>query len=220
MGKRILMGLVCIAWGLILWAQRKEIPLCDGWLFSLKPQTELTTTEGWESVSIPHTWNALDAQNNTEFLPDRQGKNKTTYYRGIGWYAKRFMVPKEWEGKRLFVRFEAASVVATVYMNGQLLGDHKGAFTAFCFELTNEVVWGEENELRVEVDNRWRADVPPISGGFGLFGGLYRPAKLIVTEPLCITPLHYASSGIYVEVDSLSQEAAKIEVHSILQYEL
>ena len=153
--KKIKVLLALLVLGLTAWSQRQEIPLNEGWRFSLKPETEMSVTEDWEGVDIPHTWNALDAQNNTEPLPDRKGKNKTNYYRGVGWYAKRFSVPKEWEGKRLFVRFEAASVVATVYLNGQILGEHKGAFTAFCFELTNEVIWGEENELRVEVDNRW-----------------------------------------------------------------
>ena len=216
--KKITVLLALLVMALTAWSQRQEIPLNEGWRFSLKPETEISVTEDWEGVDIPHTWNALDAQNNTEPFPDRKGKNKTNYYRGVGWYAKRFSVPKEWEGKRLFVRFEAASVVATVYLNGQILGEHKGAFTAFCFELTNEVIWGEENELRVEVDNRWRADVPPLSGGFALFGGLYRPAKLIVTEPLCITPLHYASSGVYVDVRNLTAEVAEIDVRSILQY--
>ncbi len=216
--KKINIILMALALPLLAWPQREEIPLNQGWKFSLKPETEISATDGWESVDIPHTWNALDAQNNTEPLPGREGKKKNTYHRGVGWYAKSFQAPAEWEGKRLFVRFEAASIVATVYLNGEILGDHKGAFTAFCFELTDYVKWGAENELRVEVDNRWRADVPPISGGFGLFGGLYRPAKLIVTDCLCITPLHYASSGVYVDVRELTAEKAEIDVRSILQY--
>lgn len=216
--KKIKILLALLSFSVTVWSQREEIPLNEEWRFSLKPQTEISVTDDWTTVNIPHTWNAQDAQNNTEHLSGWQGKNKTTYYRGTGWYAKRFMVPEEWKGRRIFVRFEAASIVATIYINGQILGDHKGAFTAFCFELTDEIEWGKENELRVEVDNRWRADVPPISGGFGMFGGLYRPVKLIVTAPLCITPLHYASSGVYVDTRKLTSDTAEIDVRSVLQY--
>lgn len=125
--------------------------------------------------------------------------------------------PTEWEGKRrVFVRFEAASTVARVFLNGTLLGEHRGAFTAFCFELTDLLRYGRDNELRVEVDNSHREDLAPLSGDFNLYGGLYRPAALIVTDTLCISPLDYASPGVYLTTKELGGAKALVDVRSIL----
>ena len=73
-------------------------------------------TPGWQSVDLPHTWNTKDT------FDDVPG-----YYRGIGWYRKQFAVPESWKGKRIVLRFEAACSVATVWVNGELLGQHKGS---------------------------------------------------------------------------------------------
>jgi len=73
MRKKVMIGMALFVLGITAWAQRTEIPLNEGWKFSLKPETEISATAGWDSVNIPHTWNALDAQNNTEFLHLRQG---------------------------------------------------------------------------------------------------------------------------------------------------
>ncbi|MGD9126758.1 MAG: hypothetical protein PVH19_05200 [Planctomycetia bacterium] len=70
----------------------------------------------WETVDLPHTWNTKD------IFDDTPG-----YYRGIGWYRKEVAIPKSWAGRRIVVRFEAACIVATVWVNGKLLGQHKGS---------------------------------------------------------------------------------------------
>ena len=77
--KKITVLLALLVLGLTAWSQRQEIPLNEGWRFSLKPETEMSVTEDWEGVDIPHTWNALDAQNNTEPLPDRKGTVSYTH---------------------------------------------------------------------------------------------------------------------------------------------
>ena len=59
-------------------------------------------------------------------------------YEGACWYERTLDIPADWEGKkRVFIRFEAASSVAKTYINKTLLGEHRGAFTAFCYELTD-----------------------------------------------------------------------------------
>ena len=60
----------------------------------------------WQTVSIPHNWGWEQAQ---------QGKE---YYRGPGWYRRELDITPE-AGKRYFLRFEAASLVADVYLNGK-----------------------------------------------------------------------------------------------------
>ena len=169
-------------------------------------------TNTWTDVLVPHTWNALDAQKGAAGNPGVKGG----YYRGTCWYARSLDVPAEWQGKRVFIRFEAASIVAKTYLNGELLGEHRGAFTAFCYELTPHLRFGMKNDLRVQVDNSPQTDVPPILGDFNMDGGLYRPAHLIVTDTTCISPRDFASPGVYLSIKYITDEAAETEAKIVL----
>ncbi|SPE40346.1 Glycoside hydrolase family 2 protein [Candidatus Sulfopaludibacter sp. SbA3] len=141
----------------------------------------------WQSVSVPHTWNA-DAN-----------------------HRRQIDAPAAWKGKRVFIRFEAASLVAKAWLNGKLLGEHKGGFQAFCFELTPYLQTGR-NSLAVRVDNSRREDVIPLGGDFTIFGGLYRPVSLLITSTLNISPLDHGSWGMFVRQQNVSEDRADVEV--------
>ena len=195
-----------------LQAQRQDVELSTGWKFIQQDADLAAPADTWTDVLVPHTWNALDGQKGVAGNPGVKGG----YYRGTCWYARGLDIPADWQGRRVFVRFEAASIVAKTYLNGELLGEHRGAFTAFCYELTPHLRFGGKNELRVQVDNSPQADVPPISGDFNMDGGLYRPAHLIVTDAVCISPLDFASPGVYVSTKSATEVAAEVEVKTVL----
>jgi beta-galactosidase len=193
-------------------AGRTEVDLAKDWKFIRQDVGSATPSGDWESVTIPHTWNNLDAQKGVRGNPTIPGG----YFRGACWYARTLAVPAAWQGRRVFIRFEAASIVAQVYLNGESIGEHRGAFTAFCFELTSHLKFGQPNELRVRVDNSNQPDVPPLSGDFNLDGGIYRPAKLIVTDEVCVTPLDFASPGVYETITSLDDRHARVEIKSLI----
>lgn len=165
----------------------------------------------WQIVRVPHTWNALDGTRGG----DREGRNRTGYNRGPGWYRHTFHIERTIEHQRFFLRFEGASQTAAVFVNGRHVGDHAGAFTAFCFEITTHVDDGE-NLLAVRVDNSWNADIPPLEGDFVVFGGLYRPVHLIATGPLCISPLSFAGPGVYATARDFSADSATLEVRTVI----
>jgi beta-galactosidase len=173
-------------------AERTNVDLATDWKFIKQDVDPAAPTENWDAVTIPHIWNNLDAQKGVKGNPTLQDG----YFRGACWYARMLDVPAAWQGKRVFIRFEAASIVADIYLNGESIGEHRGAFAAFCFELTSHLKFGWPNELRVRVDNSNQLDVPPLSGDFNMDGGIYRPVKLIVTDEACITPLDFASPGV------------------------
>ena len=193
-------------------ADRVNVDLVKDWKFIKSDAGPTASTATWDAVSIPHTWNNLDAQMGVRGNPGL----KDGYFRGACWYARSLDVPSDWNGKRVFIRFEAASIVARVYLNGQLIGEHKGAFTAFCFELTTHLRFGQPNELRVRIDNSQQTDVPPLSGDFNMDGGIYRPAKLIVTDDVAITPLDFASPGVYETTKSLDAQHASVQIKSLI----
>lgn len=160
----------------------------------------------WHNVSLPHTWNALDGQD---------GGND--YYRGVGWYRKRLMLDKADRGKSLFLKFDAASIIAHVFVNGKPAGKHKGAFSAFCLDVTDLLLFDTANIISVKVSNAIDSTVAPLRGDFTMFGGLYRGVHLLVRDRLSISPLDYASSGVYVKQTIVSREKAEIELTSVLR---
>ncbi len=193
-------------------AQRESFNLATGWKFLKRDADWNASTAAWEAVSVPHTWNAQDGQ----LGKIRNPGVKDGYYRGPAWYALPLDIPASWKGKRVFIRFEAAALVSKTYINGTYLGEHRGGFTAFCYELTPYLNFGGANELRVRVDNSRQDDVAPLGGDFNIDGGLYRPVHLIVTAPVCITPLDFASPGVYLTQKSVAQHSATIEVRTLI----
>ena len=222
-------------------AEREVQHLTQDWKFIRQDVDLYANTKKWEAVTVPHTWNALDGQAGPAEISSKQetpeqaaaatqvwmaeieaskakdSHTKKGLYEGACWYARKLEIPEDWEGKRrVFIRFQAACLVARVYLNDAFIGEHRGGFTAFCFELTDYLKFGNKNELRVQVDNSRREDVPPLFGDFNLYGGIYRPVDLIVTDELCISPLDYASPGVYMTTKSLNDSQAVVEVRTLV----
>ena len=177
--------------------------LPDGWRFQKGDETSAVAPEfadaGWQNISLPHCWGWDEAQ---------VTKN---YYRGPGWYRRALDLQPE-AGKRYFLRFEAAATVGDVYLNGQKLGQHRGGFGAFGFEITEALSANGQNLLAVRVSNAPEPDIAPLSGDFCVFGGLYRPVHLLVADAVCFAPLDHASPGVAWLQTKVSAKEAIIDV--------
>lgn len=122
----------------------------------------------WETVTLPHTWNALDGQD-----------GGSDYDRGT--YTYRLALPEPTAGKQQYIQFEGANHIASVYAGDTLLGVHEGGFSTFRFDLTQAMAAGCR-ELRVVVDNR-ACHVYPQQADFTFFGGIYRAVTFLEVEP-------------------------------------
>ncbi|HEY0865652.1 MAG TPA: DUF4982 domain-containing protein [Lacunisphaera sp.] len=109
----------------------------------------------WSTVSAPHTYNDTDTFDNWS-LPGHRGEQEQ--WSGRTWYRKAFDAPADWQGKKVFIEFEAVRQVAEVYLNGKWLGTAKGGFTPFGFDLTPHLKIGAPNVLAVMADNRFMKD--------------------------------------------------------------
>src|SRR6185312_82899 len=100
-------------------------------------------------------------------------------------YRRRFKLPPGMRGRHVFVDFEGAMTASTVWLNGAKLGEYKGGFTPFSFELTPHIDWDGENVLVVELDSTERADIPPFGDriDYLTFGGIYREVSLRIVSP-------------------------------------
>ena len=180
-----------------LFAQRADLLLDGGWMFRFSHQVEKSSPA---PVSLPHTWNAQDALS-----------GKIDYKRGIGNYQRKLFVRPEWKGKRLFLRFEGANSVANVFVNGKHVGEHRGGYSAFVFEITDCVRYGADNQWWVRVNNGEQWEVLPGVRDFNFNGGLYRDVHLVVTEPACISLTDYASPGVYLRQTRVTPEQADVD---------
>lgn len=182
--------------GISVFAQRQDILLNNEWKFRFSHQVQNGTEV---RVDLPHTWNAQDALS-----------GKIDYKRGIGNYEKILFIRSEWEGKRLFLRFEGVNSIADVFINRRHIGEHRGGYGAFVFEITGNVEYGKENSILVRVNNGEQLDIMPLVGDFNFYGGIYRDVHLLVTDETCISPLDYASPGVRLIQDSVSHAYAKV----------
>lgn len=181
---------------LSIFAQRQDLLLNNEWAFRFSHQVQKGTEI---RVDLPHTWNAQDALS-----------GKMDYKRGIGNYEKKLLIRPEWRGKRLFLRFEGVNSVADVFINRRHIGEHRGGYGAFVFEITDGVEYGKENSILVRVNNGEQLDVMPLVGDFNFYGGIYRDVHLLIMDEICISPLDYASPGVRLVQDSVSHNYAKV----------
>ena len=199
-------------------AVRVQMPLANGWHF--KQAAGLTGVEapqfddsGWDQVTVPHTWNRIG---NEGYERSPESNN----IQGTGWYRLKFQAPSAPKGSRYFLQFDAVSTVANVWLNGHFLGKHEGAFARFRFDATAALNPSGDNLLVVEADNTRpapgtaTANVPPLSGDFFMFGGIYRKASLIVTRPVHIDMLDFGGPGIYGRASAIQADAATVQVTS------
>jgi beta-galactosidase len=181
---------------------REKILLNDNWSFRFVHQVQKNSRR---RVDLPHTWNAGDALS-----------GKQDYYRGVGIYEKNLPVSSEWKGRRLFLRFEGVNTVAHLFINDARIGEHRGGYGAFVFEITDAVEYGADNRLAVRVSNAPDPGVMPLTGDFNFYGGIYRDVSLLLTEEVCISPLDYASPGVYLIQKEVTKEHADVEAKVIL----
>ncbi len=184
---------------------RTDMLLADGWRFlradAASAQDPAFDDSAWATVSVPHTWNGLDGQDG--------GSN---YYRGPGWYRNRFWLDAATAGRRIYLKFEGVSLVADVYVNGTPIGQHRGAFAAFVFDITDACTPGAWNSLAVRASNASTADVAPLSGDFNICGGIHREVHVLTTSPLHIDPLNFGSPGVFLRTTQVSAASAELAV--------
>src|SRR6201993_723953 len=152
---------------------RLVLPMNRNWRYSSKVAEGSHARDfddsGFDRVVIPHTnvrlpWHGFDEK----------------AYEFVSVYRRRFRLPPEARGQRVFVDFEGVMTASIVWLNGVRLGEYKGAYTPFSFDLTPHVNFDGDNVLAVDVDSTERADIPPF--GYEIdyltFGGIYREVAL------------------------------------------
>ncbi len=199
---------------------RLILPINRNWRYSRKfvegAHEAKFDDSGFERVVVPHTnvklpWHSFDDKD----------------YEFVSIYRRRFKLPKEARGRRVFVDFEGVMTASTVWINGVKLGEYKGGYTPFSFDLTPHVNFEGENVLAVDVDSSERKDIPPFGHqiDYMTFGGIYREVALRVVpgtfiENIFAKPKDVLGGSPRVEVDCFVQHLEELKEPLTLEVEL
>lgn len=190
-------------------SNRLLIDIGNSWKFkkTLEESSAVNIVDNnWDVVNIPHTWNALDGQDG--------GNN---YSRTVGWYRKNIAWRPEFEGKRVYLEVLAASLMSDTYVNGLFVGQHKGGYNAFRYDITSFLNKTNSNVLSIRVDNRYNDDIAPLSGDFTFFGGMYRGVNLIVVDNVHVDVTNNGSNGLFLTTTNVSKASANLNIKTIIK---
>lgn len=179
-------------------------------------QTPTFNDSAWTDVQLPHDYSI-------EQPYTQNGEAESAYLPGgTGWYRKSFSLSPEWKGKTISIDFGGVYMNATVYINGQKLGTHPYGYTPFSFELPQQYLNFEgENVIAVKVENK----LPSSRWYSG--SGIYRSVHLTVTNPVHVdrygtsvtTPKeNQGDVHIAAQVKNASQQQATVTLrHTITE---
>lgn len=177
--------------------------LNDDWLFTEQFEDSLMAPEYPENtlqpVRLPHTCKETPFHYFDESL-----------YQMVSGYRRHLLIPKDWQGKRILLTFEGAAHDSTVFCNGKKVGEHHCGYTAFTVDLTDSVLYGQDNLLCVRLDSRENLNVPPFGYviDYMTYGGIYRDVRLEVKEKVSLsdifvhTAIDFRSSPVTAQITS------------------
>lgn len=193
--------------------------LNDDWLFTEQFEDSLVAPEYPENmlqpVRLPHTCKETPFHYFDESL-----------YQMVSGYRRHLLIPKDWQGKQILLTFEGAAHDSTVFCNGKKVGEHHCGYTAFTVDLTDSVLYGQDNLLCVRLDSRENLNVPPFGYviDYMTYGGIYRDVRLEVKEKVSLsdifvhTAIDFRSSPVTAQITSEITLTESDENVTIRQY--
>ncbi len=215
-------------------APRIERTLNKHWRFCYDPEPVAGTeraaadhdTRDFLAIGLPHTWHTYETTAQMHpFIRNPSEVDNPYWWRGWGWYRKRFHIDRRHAGRRVFLEFDGVQKFSRVYCNGRDMAQHAGGFNTFSVDITDAVRWGEENVLTVAVSARRDDDfghIPPMTAGnWNTYGGIYRDVRLVLKHPVHI-PFQGSADydgGTFVTTPEVSRDQAKVQVITHLRNE-
>jgi hypothetical protein len=168
----------------------------------------------WAAVSLPHTWNTFET---TGELPQTgNGLNVNTYWNnGWGWYRKHFNINQSYSDRMVFLEFGGVRDYCKIWINGIYLGDHKGGYGAFDFNITRHIKKGADNVLAVAVNNSKE------KGDNYIYGGILQDVSIILRNKLYI-PMQGSAShegGTFITTQGLEQKSGIVKIRTWVKNE-
>lgn len=154
----------------------------SGWRFARLPEPCDTppalAADAMQPVDLPHIWNVDESAAS-----------------GCCLYETEFSSKPE-EKTCTFLAFDAVCGAASVFLNGELLGRHRGSYSRFVVEATGRLK--PVNTLQVLADNTRYDDINPLTGDFTYWGGISRGVSRITTDETHFDLLAFGTPGLEI----------------------
>jgi len=213
---------------------RIEKTINRDWTFQYQPQPTPDIRRAqpdyddsrWPAIALPHTWSTYETTGDLHpFIRSAAEKDDSYWWYGWGWYRKRVTIGKQYAGRLIALEFDGVQKYSKVYLNGILVGEHKGGYTSFSIDITKQVRFGEDNVIAVQVSNRRDDDfghIPPMTAGnFDVYGGIYRDVRLVIRDRLSI-PFQGSADyqgGTFVTTPEVSAASGVVDVKTWVRNE-
>ncbi|HMC53999.1 MAG TPA: glycoside hydrolase family 2 TIM barrel-domain containing protein, partial [Gemmatimonadaceae bacterium] len=198
---------LCAALAPLAAQERNRLDFDRGWRFHLGdvPHAQSPTFDdaSWRALELPHDW-SIEGQFSEK---NPAGAGGGALPGGIGWYRKRFTIPKADSGRVVFVDFDGVYRNSEVWINDQYLGKRPYGYSSFRYELTPHLRYGSSNVIAVRVDNSQQPNSRWYSGS-----GIYRNVWLVTTDPV-----HVDHWGTYVTTPTVSDTGATAHIRTIVR---
>jgi hypothetical protein len=137
-----------------------------------------TRTEGWPlRIQVPFPWGSK--------------LSGVTNGADVGWYSRAVTVPEAWRGQRVYLVVGASDWLTRGWLDGQAVGEHRGGYTPFEFELTSNVKWGQPQRLALRVDDSPHPFKLEGKQGYGPARGLWQTAYLEARPALALESVQF-----------------------------
>lgn len=174
----------------------------------------------WPAISIPHTWSTYETTGSIHpFIKDAAESDNPYWWAGWGWYRKHFTINQSYSDYKVFIEFEGVQKYCKVWINGKYLGDHKGGYGSFDFDITPYYNRGKDNVIAVAVSNlrKDKFAIPPMeAGNFNVYGGIYRDVTLVFKDKLYI-PMQGSAShegGTFITTPGLTAKQGTVRIQT------
>lgn len=174
----------------------------------------------WPAISIPHTWSTFETTGELHpFIRSASETDNPFWWIGWGWYRKHFSVNREYSDRKAFIEFEGVQKYCKVWVNGKYMGDHKGGYGSFDFDISSVLKPGEDNVLVLAVNNKRNDEfkIPPLTAGdFDVYGGIYRNVTLVLKDKLFI-PMQGSAThegGTFVTTPKVTEKEGIVRVQT------
>ena len=203
----------------------------SNWVFNYFPDPTLRekhispdiNDDKWSAIGLPHTWSTYETTGDIHpFIKYPSEKDDTYWWYGWGIYRKTFKVENSQIDKQIIVEFDGVQKYCKVYLNGKLVGDHKGGYTSFYFDLTEFIDWENDNILVVAVNGRRNDEyrIPPMTAGnWDVYSGIYRDVRIVAKNKLHFPyqGSYKHDGGVFITTPKVSNKEASVSVKSFVK---
>ncbi|MCX7992314.1 MAG: beta galactosidase jelly roll domain-containing protein, partial [Fimbriimonadales bacterium] len=203
--------------------ERRDWQSLNGvWEFQFDPQN-VGTEQNWHTlpkpyertIRVPFGW-----ESKLSGIGD-------TNYKGVAWYRREFTLPENWRGRRVWLCFGAVDHHATLWVNGQRVGEHEGGYSEFRFDITPHVRFDRPNTLAVRVEDRTDREMPlgkQVPDWYTSVSGIWQTVWLEATGAAAIQYVQIMplgdEAGVPLGVMRFTVEIDRAAVREPLQLEL